>query len=402
MKTLILGVAALPIAALIFLSSAPATAFGAIAPSFHFIGSSWRGYPPYIEPACEIADISADGSVATGYQWGTPGFGFRWTLAAGLAELGELTGKVGFYLPRAMSADGSVIAGTRLTCIDMEGWIWTQQTGMQPLTQTMGLTDVSFAIHHISADATVLLGHKVPDGDSALFRWSEDTGFVTLGTLAGGNAVWGGRVSGDGSVVVGTCAFRSGPGEQLLRSEAVRWLEDGTPVSLGILPGFDCSLSRGVSADGSVIVGTCRTIADNPNDMLMNAFRWTPQGGMTLLDIPAQQSSTVGVSGDGQTIVGWWSEGGPYIWNAADGFRSIEDVLVNDCGLDLAGWEIQKVYGISDDGSTVFGQAKRHVEPEWGARNYTEYQSYVATIPEPATVALLGFGSLLLIRRRRR
>jgi len=98
------------------------------------------------------------------------------------------------------------------------------------------------------------------------------------------------------------------------------------------------------------------------------------------------------VSADGSVIVG----GGTtdfgreaFIWDAENGMRNFGDVLVNDCGLDLTGWTLRYATGISADGLTIVG---------WGlGPNGTE--GWIATIPEPATVLMLGFGGLMLRRK---
>jgi hypothetical protein len=49
--------------------------------------------------------------------------------------------------------------------------------------------------------------------------------------------------------------------------------------------------------------------------------------------------------------------------------------------------------GISDDGLTIAGN---------GDNSYGNYEGWIVTIPEPATLLLLGLGSLALLRKRRK
>ena len=94
--------------------------------------------------------------------------------------------------------------------------------------------------------------------------------FTGLGDLPGGVFKSSARgVSSDGSVVVGSGSSASG-------SEAYRWTSGGGMVGLGELPGGSfINDAFGVSSDGSVIVGR-----SNSNPGQQEAFRWTSGGGM--------------------------------------------------------------------------------------------------------------------------
>ena len=80
---------------------------------------------------------------------------------------------------------------------------------------------------------------------------------------------------------------------------------------LGDLPGGEFqSLAAGVSADGSVVVGTGRS------DLGDEAFRWTRAGGLQRLGALEAgpdgliHSSATGVSADGNVVVGYSGRGG--------------------------------------------------------------------------------------------
>ena len=70
--------------------------------------------------------------------------------------------------------------------------------------------------------------------------------------------------------------------------------------------------------------------------------------------------------------------------------QSLKTVL-EDNGVDMTGWSPTEARGISDDGLTIVG---------YGTHNGNT-EAFVAVIPEPNVIALVGiFGSCLLVVRR--
>jgi len=102
--------------------------------------------------------------------------------------------------------------------------------------------------------------------------------FQGLGDLTGQDFFSKARgISTDGSVIVGQSVTGTSGA-----TEAVRWTTVAGVMGLGDLPGGDFqSEAFGVSADGSVVVGQSKSVLG------MEAFRWTKETGMIgLRDLP--------------------------------------------------------------------------------------------------------------------
>ncbi len=343
--------------------------------------------------------VSLDGSIIVG-QGSSPtgvafspsgGEAFRWTAAGGMVGLGAFPGG-GFQIhidgedflssANGISADGSTIVGNSTTATGGDAFRWTASGGM-----IGGLGNIG--ARGVSADGSVVVGV----GRSALAlgpeatRWTSSGGTVGLGTLPG---TFPGRyrssaadVSADGSVVVGESLTGIG------NTRAFRWTSGGGMVDLGVLPGGSISTSSrayAVSADGSVVVGFSNT----PLSTSSGAFRWTSGGGMVVLgDIPSGNFGRIanGVSADGSVVVGQGNftggSQGAFIWDATNGVRSVQDILANNLGLDLTGWNLYNAIGVSSDGRTIVGN---------GINPNGDNEAWVAVVPEPSTFTLAGLG----------
>lgn len=131
--------------------------------------------------------------------------------------------------------------------------------------------------------------------------------------------------------------------------------------SIGSLPyppskdGLGQSIAHAVSFDGSVIVGEAQThLMERTYDNGYEAF----------------------------------------IWDEADGMRSLTQVLVDNFGLgqELRGWTLSNASSVSDDGTVITG---------WGVDPQGEVEAWIAVVPEPGFgLLLLGIAPLLLRRRK--
>jgi probable HAF family extracellular repeat protein len=338
------------------------------------------GYLPGGGPYSAGYGVSGDGSTVVGVARNALGAAeaIQYDDDGGLVALGGTKA-------RGVSADGTVIVGAREVPTwndSYEACYWTASSGLTPLGELPGGDQASFA-HDASLDGMVVVGWSKSDGGIAgdfvteAFRWTQATGLLALGDLAGGAFYSQARgVSDDGSVIVGFGSSDAGPS-----SEAFRWTEAGGMVGLGGLePGNVESAAYGVSPDGATVVGWSRTA------MGQEAFRWTEAEGMIGLgDLPggADRSAAFGVSADGAQIVGASSSAAvpadeAFIWDSTHGMRSLLQVLIDDYQLDLEDWTLTRAWGISADGSTVVGEG---INPQ-GQR-----EGWVARMPEPASLA---------------
>ena len=136
----------------------------------------------------------------------------------------------------------------------------------------------------------------------------------------------------------------------------------------------------GISPDGSIVVG------QSDSSTGFQAFRWTAADGM----ISIGGSVALDASNDG-TLVGYDGVEA-VVWDETNVMRAVQDVLVG-LGLDLTGWSLLRATGISDDGRTIVGA---------GTNPAGRSEAWIAVIPEPSSILLLGAGLTALVSLRRR
>ncbi len=333
--------------------------------------------------------VSPDGLVVVGHSHvedalgNTSSAAFVWTEATGMVEL---PGGALACLAYGTSSDGSVIVGQNFNVGQGVAFRWSGG-GIVNLGTLGGNNSHAEAC---SGDGAVVVGRSYTASRGEAFRWTQATSMVGLGTLGGhGSEDYSIAfdVSADGSVIVGGSYSPSG-------FEAFRWTQPTGMVGLGDVPGGDFhSYFRGVSLDGQVAVGFSYTAFGG------EAVRWTEETGMVgLVGNPSgpNYSDAFAVSANGSIVVGYARNGASgdanraFIWDPVHGMRDLRDLLVG-YGLDLDGWTLKEARDISADGQTIVG---------FGRNPDGRLEAWIATIPEPATLALLALGGLLLIRNR--
>lgn len=356
-----------------------------------------------------VGGISNDGGTIVGESGPFAGgrLAFRWTSGGGTVAIGDLPGGLNRSIGRAVSADGAVVVGQGASAATQEeAFRWTSATGFTGLGDLPGGA-VSSDAYGVSADGSVVVGRSSSTSDVngngfQASRWTSATGLVGLGYLPGGPTTGGFAfseargVSADGSVVVGW-----GSASLNLASpdrQAFRWTSAGGMVGLGDLPGGILnSIGNGVSADGSVVVGRGTSAAGT------EAFRWTAGTGMIGLgDLPGGSFNSVAnaVSADGNLVVGDGVTGSgsfeAFLWTNGVGMQRLFDVLVAGGATGLTGWTLSSANAISADGRWVAGVG---INP---LGQLQAYRAELAVIPVPAAAWLFASALGLLGGARRR
>jgi probable HAF family extracellular repeat protein len=322
-------------------------------PSFMGIGGSVGNNQTH------ATKISDDGQFVAGFttsDWTGGYYGFRWSSFLGFESVGYLPDSFfGYSRPGGISGDGSVVVGVSSGFISGASlaFYWTPENGTEVLDPSLG----NSSAYGVSSDGSVVMG----SGANGLFRWSAGEGSVYIGAGVASD------ISADGSVIVGS--FGSAV------AEAFRWTQGTGMVGLGDLPGGAFhSIANGVSADGSVVVGW--SVVSSGNE----AFLWTQDTGMMSLGTLPGSLSAEGnaVSGDGSVVVGHsytasGTEVQAFIWDPINGMRALQDVLVDDFGLDLTGWFLRTAMDITPDGHTIVG---------FGYNPSGRSEGWIAVIPD--------------------
>jgi probable HAF family extracellular repeat protein len=314
-------------------------------PSFKGIG-----FLPGSFTESEATGVSGNGKVVVGH---CNSGGFWWSEETGmLPTASSWGGKVSF--------DGSVVASTT------RGWRAFKWTANEGVYSVVADGENFYSISSdISDDGSVIVGQTLDSG----FIWKPGVSFTSISGKANG-------ISSDSITVVG----ESG-------GQACKWTQSGQMIGLGLLSGSTNSKAHAISDDGK-IVGQSYWGSRN------EAFLWTEQSGMIGLGYLSGGNSSWAkdISADGKTVIGLsYTNLGTeaFVWDSQNGMRNLRLVLQQDYNLNLTGWILDWAQSISADGTVIVGR---------GTNPLGQREAWVATIPEPATLLLIGLGGMVLRR----
>ncbi len=330
----------------------------------------------------------------------------------------------------SLSADGRVAAGGSVSNFIGPGFTWTVAGGRVDFGLEASLPAFTGA-RGISGDATTVVGASRPSGPARAYRYRGPGTYQDLGTIGTWPESYAQGVSGDGSVVVGHVQTVLGPNPTLGR--AFRWNASGGMQDLGLTSTTHIySEATAVSRDGTTIVGHSQSSGGRSD-----AFVWRESTGMLVLPPLATTGSSIAdaVNFDGSIIAGisgtqgsaaLWVNGQPIdlgippgwnsararglsdngtvvavtlssatgltagVWTSQDGWEVLSEYLARQGVSVPAGWSLYSCTAVSADGLTFAGDAF----------SGTAFQGFVATIPAPGALPVLGVGLLMIPRRR--
>jgi len=124
--------------------------------------------------------MSGDGTRIVGLGWVNAGtaHAFQWDAVNGMVDLGSLGGQSS--RANGISSDGTVIVGWDQD--PSTGW-WRAAKWVNGVEELMAPGTYCGAGQGVSSDGTWIVGDNHPDYNDDGWRWSNDTGFVSTGTL---------------------------------------------------------------------------------------------------------------------------------------------------------------------------------------------------------------------------
>lgn len=357
--------------------------WGAMGGAVHGAAIQGLGFLPGTSQSFATA-ISSDGTVVVGYTSSDfySSRSFRWERGKGMTELSPLASDVSTQAT-VLSADGRFSAGLSIGGISWEQWHtarWTSDGTPEYLTGGKGIITFPEAFG-ISGDGSRILLQSGPS--RFVYLWTNGT--VQQLNVPTSMQSGVGDLSRDGRTVVGSVAHTKYP------ASAYRYRHG---AGYTMLPGLvdQWAIARLVSADGDLVVGTS---AVNQQSHLV---RWDAAGEIEDLGVPsfARLMFLDCMTPDAQVIIGRSITGTrveSWRWIQDRGFELFTDVLV-EANVDLAGWTLLEVSGLSDNGLTFMGSG-RNPSGQW--------EAWIVTIPAPGTAAFsLAVTAVSVVSSRRR
>ncbi len=259
----------------------------------------------------------------------------------------------GYYRPDGMNLDGTAFTGYRTTGGNPNNSIayrWTQALGFQDLGTLGGDSSWGYAI---SDDGQVVTGYSWTGSNPVdlAFRWTPGTGMVGLPIAGGLTNHFGWAMNGAGTAIVGTGYTNAG-------EVIFRWTQAGGTENLGPGAGSAWGGGTAVSADGTAIAGYSAAGA------CYDGLRRTDSGGFEMFGgfLNYSRITPRGITPDGTAIVSnlqvqcglYTATNRAGVWTQARGMVELMSYLSGE-GVNLTGWTLYDVVGVSNDGTTLAG-----------------------------------------------
>jgi hypothetical protein len=309
--------------------------------------------------------------------------GILWTSTGGLVALPDIVPNdtaTNFVTASAITRDGRVIASRARDSATGPRRIAVLVTDSGTINRPLGSLPADSpysAATGLSHNGKVVYGFSRYDntGNLQAVRWTAATGMVALGFLNGDT--WSTpsprAVSNDGSVMLGTSltvVVLPGPGNR-----AFRYVHGSGMVALALLDGGSWNASLALTPDGNLALGVADSAA-YPNGELV---QWNARTGTTKPwgspDPTYAPNNFGGLTADGKVgaIVFYTPTSSiSYVRNAHGWFTV--DRCLTDAGIDLTGWVLDGVQGVSPDGTLLFGTGQHAGNIEgWVAEVPREY-----------------------------
>lgn len=252
--------------------------------------------------------------------------------------------------PAAVSDDGSVIVG----CTNAgRAFVWMATSGAFTYYEPNGPNSDAVAV---SADGDFAALNL----DGQCYRWSSSSGLLPLGSLPGDVVGVAKGMSDNGTVIVGFSVFGS-------QYRGFVWSESAGMVDVGRLPSAPPgdTFVFSVSGDGLTAVGVS---GDRP-------FRWSLAEGMTALDVLPGDSpnrAALCVSNGAGLIL---AEN--YVWIDGEPIGTLESFVTETApGASVFNLSSISARGVSSDGLTIVGE---NLIGENGPQGWVLFLSYVET-----------------------
>jgi hypothetical protein len=319
-----------------------------------------------------VGGISADGTRVSGSNLNIPVIWLN-----GVPQMFDATGR---YINERISGNGLVTSGYNPDQQAKNTIIWTAATGSF-LVADRSPTEIATGAAAIDSSGTyfaVNTGTYDPNStfisrNIAVYRWTIAGGYQSLGSFGPTWALRGNGISGDGTIIVGEADDRSvSPTEPFVENRAAfRWSVMGGLSRLSDLsatPGVGLgthSSARGISRDGSTIVGESRG-----SDGFVQAVYWRSSSITGLGFLPGLAPTGTGTTApgsthalaanaDGSIIVGSASgvaNDRAWRWTAASGMQDL-NLFATNAGLNLNGFVLTDAVGVSDNGQFITGNS---------------------------------------------